>query len=75
MTKTEQQHFTKQFLDLFLANGFGSMSKRDTELAVFHLLRNTSEYQGKSNYELAKLLKIPESRIKSLRLASAVNNP
>lgn len=72
MTKFEAQQFATRFLELFLANGFGSMTKRETELVVFHLLRDTREYRNKSNYEIASLLKIPESKVKALRLASAL---
>jgi DNA-binding CsgD family transcriptional regulator len=72
VTKFEAQQFATRFLELFLANGFGSMTKRETELVVFHLLRDTREYRNKSNYEIASLLKIPESKVKALRLASAL---
>ncbi|KOR31173.1 hypothetical protein TI04_02265 [Achromatium sp. WMS2] len=72
MTKTEQQEFAVRFLEIFLAGGFGSLTKREVELAVFYLLRRTSDYQDKSNYELATMLRIPEYKVKSLRLTSAL---
>ena len=52
--------------------GFGSMPKSEIDLLVFHLLMTTNEYRGKTNYELAIMLKTPESRIKTLRLNSAL---
>ena len=55
-----------------MSQGFGSMSKSEIDLLVFHLLMTTNEYRGKTNYELAIMLKTPESRIKTLRLNSAL---
>ena len=50
------------------------MPKSEIDLLIFHLLTHTSEYRGKTNYELAGLLKVPESRIKTLRLNSALKH-
>jgi hypothetical protein len=72
LTKPEKQHFAATFVTTFLQGGFGSMSKREIELLVFHLLSNTRDYKKKSNYELASALRIPESRVKSMRLSSAL---
>ena len=68
MTPKEFQEFATQFLRKYLAGGFASMPKSEIDLLVFHYLTQADEYQGKSNYELAALLKIPESRVKTLRL-------
>jgi hypothetical protein len=48
------------------------LPKGEIDLLAFHLLMETNEYRGKSNYELANLLKIPETRVKNLRLNSAL---
>ncbi|MFN3881515.1 MAG: hypothetical protein ACK4L8_08825 [Nitrincola lacisaponensis] len=72
MTPQEKQTFLDEFLPKYLASGFGSMPKSEIDLLIFHLLTHTSEYRGKTNYELAGLLKVPESRIKTLRLNSAL---
>jgi hypothetical protein len=72
MTTVEHQRFAEVFLDKYLAFGFGSMPKSEIDLLVFHLLTEASEYSGKSNYELATLLQIPESRVKALRLNSSL---
>lgn len=72
MTPEEKQTFTEEFIDKFLISGFGSMPKSESDLLIFHLLTQTSEYRGKSNYELAAMLKVPESRIKNMRLNSAL---
>lgn len=72
MTDDEHQAFAAEFLPKYLANGFGSMPKSEIDLLAFHLLCQTAEYRGKSNYELAALLKVPEARVKALRLNSAL---
>ena len=72
MTPEEKQTFLDEFLPKYLASGFGSMPKSEVDLLIFHLLTHTSDYRGKTNYELAGLLKVPESRIKTLRLNSAL---
>src|SRR5690606_31107848 len=68
----EQQGFADEFLRHWLAGGFGSMTKRETELLVVHLLRQRGEYRGLSAYELAVRLRIPERPIRTLRLESAL---
>ncbi len=50
--------------------GFGSLAKRDMELMIFHHMRQLSVFDGLDNYGLANALKVPESRIKTLRLAA-----
>jgi hypothetical protein len=59
--------FAETFIGEFTGRGFGVMSKRDTELLVFHLL---SEYAGldtKSNHELSLLFKITPTKVKNYR--------
>lgn len=72
MTPVEKQKFVDDFLSRYLALGFGGMPKAEIDLLIFHLLTGTSEYQNKSNYELSTLLQIPETRIKTFRLNSAL---
>lgn len=51
----------------YLGRGFGSMNKNELEVLFFHLLKRCSEdFKGKSNFQLACLLRIPESRVKRL---------
>ena len=55
----------KDFINQYLAKGFGSMNKNDFEVMIMHwLLQN--ELSGKSNYEISRELKIPESKVKRL---------
>ncbi len=65
---SEKQNFSEKFLIKFLENGFGTLPKREIEILVFHLLyKESSFFRDKSNYEMANLLKISETRIKSLK--------
>lgn len=52
--------------------GLGALPKREIDLFIFNNLMEMTAYKGKSNYELAELLKIPESIIKALKLNSAL---
>lgn len=54
--------------------GIGAISKKDYELLVFHHLDSSTEIKGKWNYEVANVLKITESRVKSLRLEASIRH-
>lgn len=58
----------------YLAMGFGALPKREIDLFIFKNLMEMNDYKGKSNYELAELLRIPESRIKTLKLNAALRH-
>lgn len=68
----DAEGFAESFLDRYLANGFGSMQKREIDVLLFHLLSSIEQIKGKSNYEIANFLKIPEGRVKSLRLEATL---
>lgn len=72
MTPEEKQDFAEKFVQLYLSMGLGSLPKREIDLFLFHFLTNSSDYLGKSNYELANSFGVPESKIKALRLNSAL---
>ena len=74
MTPQEKIAFADDFLALYLSMGFGSLPKREIDLFVFHALSHSAEHRGKSNYELANTFGISESRIKSLKLNSALRH-
>ena len=60
-SKTEME----EFIDKYLTRGFGSMNKNDFEVEIMHwLLQN--RLNGKSNYEISRKLRIPESKVKRL---------
>lgn len=72
MTRDEKESLAKNLVGLYLDAGFGAPSKREVDLLLFHHITQARENRKKSNYELATLLKIPESRVKNYRLASAL---
>lgn len=72
MTHDEKEKLAADLVSLYLDSGFGSPSKREVDLLIFHHITQARENKGKSNYELATLLKIPESRVKIFRLNSAL---
>ncbi len=72
MTRDEKESLATNLVSLYLNTGFGAPSKREVDLLLFHHITQARENRKKSNYELAALLKIPESRVKSHRLASAL---
>jgi hypothetical protein len=62
-----------KFFDAFWAtwsvNGFGTLTKKDTELLIFGCLKQVfGEKAPVNNYHWAKLLRVTPSKIKSLRL-------
>ncbi len=64
--------FKSQFLNAYLANGLGSLSKRDIDVLVIHLLDEYGMTDGKplkalSNQSASVLLRAPNPRIKALR--------
>lgn len=74
MTRDEKEKLANEIVSMYLDSGFGSPSKREVDLLLFHHITQARENKGKSNYELSALLKIPESRIKTFRLASALKH-
>jgi|GEM_PF-193380 len=62
--------FAIAFFDNYIKQGFQSLSKRDIDSLIFYLFENNDEdntYRKLSNYELAQKLRIPISKVKSLR--------
>lgn len=72
LSEKQYQIFGKQFIDKYLSNGFGAMPKSEIDILVFHLLSESDEIKGKSNYHVANKLMIAESKVKSLRLHSSL---
>jgi hypothetical protein len=64
----DPEAFTRIFLEQTLQHGFQSLGKRDLELLIFYLLeRDGAVSRTLPNYEIAKLLRVPESRLRLLR--------
>lgn len=60
------ENFGKEFLEHYLSGSFGSMSKSETEILIFHLL--SKHFENSSNYEISNFLKISETKVKNLTL-------
>ena len=55
----------QDFIDNYLKRGFGSMNKNDFEVMIMHELLQ-GKLKGKSNYEISRELRVPESKVKRL---------
>lgn len=66
----ESKEILTTFLNLYLQNGFQSLSKKDIDLLLFYLMDEYAIFKGKDNYEKAKQLKITPTKLKSLQLES-----
>jgi hypothetical protein len=68
ITKQESKiAFADKFLLEYIERGFGIMSKRDTELLVFHLISELADLDSKSNHELSLKLRVSPTKIKNYR--------
>ena len=63
----KKELFTDQFLSGYLNNGFGTISKKEIDLLVFHLLSELADLDKISNYNLALKFKLTPIKIKNLR--------
>lgn len=64
LTNPQKQNFGKEFVEKYLAGGFGAMTKTEMDILIFHLISESSDIRGKLNYEVANKLLIPESKVK-----------
>lgn len=69
------QKFGAEFLHEFLSRGYGNYGKRDTDVLVFHLLKVGEVFHGKSQYEVARLLRTTPAKIRSLVYDEALRFP
>lgn len=67
------ENFGKEFLEHYLSGSFGSMSKSETEILIFHLL--SKHFEISLNYEISNLLKISETKVKNLTLNAHLRYP
>lgn len=58
--------FADDFIRQYLRAGLGSMSKRDVEILVYHLLRQNGYFNSQSLYDQSIQLKISESKLRNL---------
>jgi hypothetical protein len=72
LTNAQKQNFGSKFIAKYLAGGFGTMTKTEIDILVYHLISESTNIKGKSNYKVANELLIPESKVKSLKLNAAL---
>lgn len=64
-----QDDFSIEFLRKYLESGFGSLSKHDIDLLVYHLITQKTELlKNKTIYEQSNLLRVTEFKIKNIQL-------
>src|SRR5436309_860641 len=69
LKEKEKAAFFDIFWKAWSANGFGTLTKKDTELLIFGCLRRAFGRTGpKNNYEWAKLLRLTPTKVRSMRL-------
>lgn len=57
----------RSVINEYLSRGFGSMNKNDFEVWIFNYLLQ-ERLKGKSNYDISIELKIPEQKVKRLKI-------
>jgi hypothetical protein len=72
---TNPKEFTDEFLDNYLLNGMGVMSKREIDILVMNLLMKYGDLSKYSNYYLSIMLRIPETSVKHLRYEARLRYP
>jgi len=69
LTDKQKVEFFDAFWDTWSTNGFGTLTKKDTELLIFGGLKKAFGDTGQmTNYHWATLLRLTPAKIKSLRL-------
>ena len=64
---TKNHIFVKEFLEEYLSRGFGSMSKRDIDVLLMHLLMKHTDLSDENNFNLSIRLKLTETKVKNLK--------
>jgi len=72
LNENQKKTFGKIFVEKYLSNGFGAMTKSEMDILVFHLISESEDLKNKTNYHVANKLKVTESKVKSLRLNAAL---
>lgn len=65
MSRTQTKTLTDA-IDEYVKRGFGSMTKNDFEVWIFHQLL-CGQLRGKTNREISVTLRIPDTKVKRLR--------
>lgn len=74
LSKTEKAEIFDTYWKAWSSNGFGTLTKKDSELLMFLCLKKALASKGKNgpqnNYDWAKLLRLTPTKIKTMRLES-----
>mgnify|MGYP000598552488 CR=1 FL=1 len=70
LTSEEYKIFGEKFLQDFLSEGFGAMSKMDIEILIYHLLADLSKIRDMSTKEISIQFQIPQTKVRALHLNS-----
>ena len=71
----DYEGFTQEFLNVYLANGMGSTTKRAIDILVMNLLMKYADLSRESNHNLSILLQLSESSVKRLRYEARLKYP
>ena len=71
MTTITNKSSVSDAIQAYLNHGFGSMTKNDFEVWIFHQLLQGRLF-GKSNFDISVKLQIPESKVKRLRYEASL---
>lgn len=63
--------FAEEFVERYLGQGFGLVSKSEFELLIFYLLRKYGSIEKYTPFEISIALGISETRVKNLMYSSA----
>lgn len=72
---TSIELFGRKFLETYLRDGLGVMSKKETEILVVSRLDELGIFRNLGNSEASRLLRLPESRIATLRYEALLRYP
>lgn len=67
ITIEDKPGFVDDLLNHYLARGFGSLSKSETDTLMMHLLLKYSDLSARPNHDLSLMLQLTEARLKNLR--------
>lgn len=71
LNDAQKREFAERFLTHWMANGFGVLTKSDTDLLVFDTLRRLLDPErAASNYDWSEYLRVSSSKVRNLRLTA-----
>jgi len=67
MKISSKEAFVDDLLEHYLARGFGSLSKTETDTLMMHLILKHSDLSTQPNHDLSLVFQLTETRLKNLR--------